>query len=175
MKNIFFIVLIIVLLLTGCNNSNITEDTVYLNFPLEISLEKIPKGWTLDEHFGYALHNSNVKRIIMNDVIIKGNFDLTIVTNEPIKAKQQVITITGASLKVDPLIASNIFEKLLEQNIPMYEVSCGEEIRWIDLKNDVKYFFSSKDSLLLITDLVAFNSDPKNRRNRLKERLLKNN
>ena len=164
-----------VFLITGCKQNKLSKDTIYLSFPLQLSLDNIPNGWILDDHFGYALHNSNVRRIIINDVIIEGNFDLTIATNEPIKEKRQLITFTGASLKVEPLTASYIFEKLLEQNIPMYEISFSEDIRWIDLKNDVKYFYSSKDSVLLITDLVSFNSDPQNRRNRLKERLSNDN
>jgi len=164
-KNLF---LLIVAIFSGCGQSPLTEDSIHLKFPLYIDIQNIPSGWTLNDHFGYVLHNPNVKRIFINDLILEGNFDIMVATNEPLKTSKGEYDFKGVSININPLIAADILDKLLNQNIPLYEISKNNVIAWIDLKNSVKYFYSPEDSVFLISYLIPYSSDPHNRKNRLR-------
>ena len=89
-----------------------------------------------------------------------------------ISAKAEPIDVVGnGAIDFSPTIASNIWDVLLKQNIPMYDVTEDIVIDWIDLNNNVEYSYSPKDSVFMITYLIPYSSDSQNRRNRLKERL----
>lgn len=162
--------LLLVICLYGCNQSPITKDSIHIKFPLFIDVNNIPNGWKIDDHYGYALQNSNIKKIYINNKIINGNFYLTVYTNEPLKTYKKEYDFKGVSMIVSPDIAADILDTLLNQNIPLYEIPRNNVVEWIDLNNKVKYFYSLKDSVFLISYLVPYTSEPHNRRNRLREK-----
>ncbi len=156
-------------ILNGCQKDSITNDTIYLEFPLNISVENIPVGWTLNQHYGYTIHNANIKNIIYNGSIIQGNFNTSISTNEPIRKGQDNNMFKDVFIKANKTTAIKLFEVILRQNLPLYDITCSKNIQWIDLKNDLLFFYSERDSVLIISYLLPYTNDVNIRRNRLNE------
>ena len=163
------IIIILLLVFTGCKRNSINKNEIYLDFPFKISVDDIPDGWFLKTDNGYILYNANIKKIILDDEIIRGNFSVTVASYGPFEH----YIFCYVSFKVDSIEAIDIWDKILQQKIVMYDISYDNRIKWLDLSNDLEYYYNPGDSVFIITYLTPLKSDPQNRRNKLKKRLKK--
>ncbi len=160
-------ILISVILATsiiGCSQyGKIVKDTLYLKFPVKVSLNNINENWELDSAYaGYAetfkLEIKNIKRIKIFDLNIEGNFSAVFINDggEIVKENDSYF-FDYLILKIPKELKDSIFYKIRAQDVVNYIYFCEVNSNIIDMENYILYnFFGSED--IYIYDIKAMHS-----------------
>ena len=140
--------IIIILFVSGCSQyGEIVKDTIYLKFPIKVSLEKLEGDWKLDYTFAdypgtFDLKIKDVKRIIINGYSIEGNFEARLrnISEEAYKKDDDYFFTTLVITTPEESIDS-VFHKFQTQNVINYVDFYDGHSIIIDMENYIRYFF----------------------------------
>jgi len=173
MKIINKVILCILISLTviffGCSNyGTIKEDTLYLKFPIKLSINDKTDNWEIIEQHEpfFDIYVSNISKIVFNNLIIDGNYKILVAYSEELKTDKidddyffyQILILSKDS------IDQEMRDKILSQNEVLYKFDCDEYYeKWVDTKNNILIIMNNKKKRYTFVDMTKFYAEPKNR------------
>ena len=158
---ILLILSFIICFFIGCSHyGKIDNDTLYLEFPIRISLESKNENWILDStNYGYPgnfrLIIENIKKIELYNLQLKGDFILELDNDSERGFKKDDYYLFN-SLKVTTSKDSiaDLFKKIQSQGVLNYIYFCDEQSSIIDMEHFIRYIFFDSEHFY-ISDIRA--------------------